>query len=730
MSVLVVVICAPRDEAMCDELVTHLGVLQDAGSLQIWTSRNILPGEDRSSAAHEQIERADIVVALLSAEFVHWEEKQPHVQRALERSAEGSCRLIPVRLRPCIMADSPLARLQVLPRDGRPVTMWDNRDDAWVQIAEALRAIPDAPTGASALPEFLRPRRMSEAERSVLELETQLARRRAMVERGSNPHALDDRIRDLKRTLREGGQLHSGDSLDVDRYFLLRQLGYGGFATVWEAEDRQRGRRVAVKVLHPQLAGKLEFRSRFIRGARVMAGLKHPAIVKILQPPLEDVGFIYFVMELLPKGDLHRAVLQGRILRSDVAPLLRRVGEALTMAHERGHVHRDVSPHNILLDATGEAKLTDFDLVAASGTQNNTHSGAVLGKLIYAPPEVQENPHEADERADVYGLGMTGVFCYYGRELPRTVLVDRDRILKGIESTAVADVLRVAIEPDRRKRFATVRDFCKALHDAVEDGRSPPSVLVVDVHRDEADTRTVTPTSDHEGQATEVDAPSRRLLTSAALAVPPPPVAEMLSPTPPALPPLPSSGGPPHPVSLLPGPPARPPSHALRSAVDHSAEEGSEDPFVGAHISVYARAAGPTALLLTVAAMVPGMMPAAGRLLERAPPSFITVTTMLLFLGLVAAGRSLRGLSGRPGMIACSVLAVLALLTGLALTLLVVEGRAYVQMQISGDPWRIGSARREAYHAVLETWVLWPLGTVVGYGVFWLGQKASRSVRT
>jgi len=155
---------------------------------------------------------------------------------------------------------------------------------------------------------------------------------------------LDLEIINLRRQLREGGQLRAGDSLDDYRYLLVKPLGRGGFAVVWEAYDQLSQQRVAIKVLHSSLAGDSVRRDRFFRGARAMMKLTHPAVVRVLEPEAEDGGFYYFVMEFVPGIDLRRAVLEGRLPKDNVPFLILRISEALADAHEKGMVHRDVKP--------------------------------------------------------------------------------------------------------------------------------------------------------------------------------------------------------------------------------------------------------------------------------------------------------------------------------------------------------------------------------------------------
>jgi eukaryotic-like serine/threonine-protein kinase len=148
-----------------------------------------------------------------------------------------------------------------------------------------------------------------------------------------------------------------------------------------------------------------------------------------------------------------------------------RVGEALSLAHAKGIVHRDVKPANILLDEHGAPKLTDFDLVAVADTTGGTRTGAALGTLLYAAPESLDRPQDADARADVYGLGMTAVFCLSGAELPKAILREPEPVLGGLPcSKAVRGVLRKAIAWERDERFGDVAELCAALDEAALGG--------------------------------------------------------------------------------------------------------------------------------------------------------------------------------------------------------------------------------------------------------------------
>jgi formylglycine-generating enzyme required for sulfatase activity len=303
-------------------------------------------------------------------------------------------------------------------------------------------------------------------------LEHALARKRRLEDAGQPTDDILAELRALKREHRRGGQLRRGDALG-ERYLLIEQIGRGGFATVWRARDSASGDDMAIKVLHPELAGDAVRRQRFFRGARIMTELAHPIVVRIREREAEDDGFFYFVMELVTGGNLQDAVLARRVQREQAMPIILGIGEALAQAHARGHVHRDVKPVNILLTESGEPRLTDFDLVTGQDTTGGTRTGA-LGTFIYAAPEMMDRPQDADARADVYGLGMTIAFMLHGDRLPRKALTARERFIEELGCPpALAAVLKQATAEDPADRHLDAAAFCEALRAATSPG-SPP----------------------------------------------------------------------------------------------------------------------------------------------------------------------------------------------------------------------------------------------------------------
>jgi formylglycine-generating enzyme required for sulfatase activity len=320
-----------------------------------------------------------------------------------------------------------------------------------------------------------RPVYLDEATHFLSErLEAARERQRSLREAGADTSAVDRDIQQLRREMREGGQLRAGDWLGDGRYLLLEPIGRGGFSIVWRAHDSELERDVAIKVLHAELAGDPVRRERFFRGARRMVDLAGDGVVRVLDPHGEDGGYYYIVMELISGGDLRRAVIEKRVRGEAVIPLVLQVGDALARAHARGLVHRDVKPSNILIDEAGSPWLTDFDLVGgAADSTGGTRTDAALGTMGYAAPELMLNAQGASPRADVYGLAMTALFGLHGAELRQLMVYGVAdgvrRIVEGIGcNAAVKGVLERAVSFEEAARYADAKEFCNALRDAWE----------------------------------------------------------------------------------------------------------------------------------------------------------------------------------------------------------------------------------------------------------------------
>ncbi len=190
---------------------------------------------------------------------------------------------------------------------------------------------------------------------------------------------------------------------------LVRELGSGGMSSVYLGRDEVLDRPVAVKILHPDLDDE-ETGALFRREGRTAARLSHPNIVPVFdagEDTLEGREVSYIVMEYVSGGDLKGLINQRGALPE---PMLARLGAdvaaALAHAHERGIVHRDVKPQNVLLDERGNPKLADFGIARALDTTQESRAGSYLGTAAYSSPE-QLQGHKVTPKSDVYSLGAT-----------------------------------------------------------------------------------------------------------------------------------------------------------------------------------------------------------------------------------------------------------------------------------------------------------------------------------
>jgi serine/threonine-protein kinase len=188
------------------------------------------------------------------------------------------------------------------------------------------------------------------------------------------------------------------------RYTVVRKLGAGGMANVYLAEDQELGRRVAIKILNERHANDEQFVERFRREAKNAAALSHPNIVSIYDRG-EAEGTYYIAMEYIDGRSLKELVVsRGPAPLTVAVEYARQVLSALRFAHRHGIVHRDIKPHNVMVDAEGRIKVTDFG-IARAGTSQMTEAGSIVGTAQYLSPE-QARGTNVDQRSDVYSLGI------------------------------------------------------------------------------------------------------------------------------------------------------------------------------------------------------------------------------------------------------------------------------------------------------------------------------------
>jgi eukaryotic-like serine/threonine-protein kinase len=202
------------------------------------------------------------------------------------------------------------------------------------------------------------------------------------------------------------------------RYRILRKLGTGGMANVYLAEDEVLGRRVAIKILNDRHAGDDQFVERFRREAKNAASLSHPNIVSIYDRG-EAEGTYYIAMEYLDGRSLKELIVaRGPAPINLAVDYARQILAAIRFAHRHGIVHRDIKPHNVLVDAEGRLKVTDFG-IARAGASQMTEAGSIIGTAQYLSPE-QAKGAPVDQTSDLYSVGvvlyelLTGVVPFSG----------------------------------------------------------------------------------------------------------------------------------------------------------------------------------------------------------------------------------------------------------------------------------------------------------------------------
>jgi len=266
-----------------------------------------------------------------------------------------------------------------------------------------------------------------------------------------------------------------------DRYRLERELGAGGMATVYLAEDSKHHRQVAIKVMRPEVAAALGA-ERFLREIETTANLRHPHILPLYDSG-EAGGFLYYVMPYVVGESLRdRLSRETQLPLADALQIACEVAEALHHAHRQGVVHRDIKPENILLEA-GHAVVADFGIARAmteAGGERLTRTGLSLGTPLYMSPE-QGSGDAVDARSDLYSLGcvvyetLAGTPPFAG---PTAMALLARHALDPVPPLAsarpgvpghVAEAVVRALAKTPADRFFTVEDFARALR----DGRGP-----------------------------------------------------------------------------------------------------------------------------------------------------------------------------------------------------------------------------------------------------------------
>ncbi len=280
-----------------------------------------------------------------------------------------------------------------------------------------------------------------------------------------------------------------------DRYELEELVGTGGMSSVFRAHDRLLDRKVALKVLHEQYTEDAEYVERFRREARAVAALSHPNIATVIDRG-EHAGRQFIVFEYVDGENLKQ--MMGRRGPAPVATALElamQISRGLSFAHQRGLIHRDVKPQNILMNGDGQAKVTDFGIARSLDVQHGmTQTGTVLGTSDYIAPE-QAQGQRVDEHTDVYSLGVVlyellkdevpfpgenfvAVAMRHINEAPPAIRDTRPDVSPRLEAA-----VHRAMAKRPEDRFQTMVDFCRELEACLAEAQGGVTTAVPAVAR-------------------------------------------------------------------------------------------------------------------------------------------------------------------------------------------------------------------------------------------------------
>jgi TolB-like protein/tRNA A-37 threonylcarbamoyl transferase component Bud32 len=269
----------------------------------------------------------------------------------------------------------------------------------------------------------------------------------------------------------------------ISHYRILEKLGEGGMGVVYKAEDTKLHRFVALKFLHPDLTRDDEAKARFIHEAEAAASLNHPHICTIYEIDEHD-GQSFIAMEFVEGEGLKDRIQKGPLPIDDLLSLTIQIGEGLHEAHEKGIVHRDIKPGNIMLTSRGQAKILDFGLARLGTHTKITKTDKTLGTAAYMSPE-QASGKEVDRRSDIWSLGVvlyemvTGVRPFTGEYEPAVVysiLHDEPEPLTSRRTNVPVELERIvgkALAKEASARYPHVEDMLvdlRALRTATQSG--------------------------------------------------------------------------------------------------------------------------------------------------------------------------------------------------------------------------------------------------------------------
>jgi len=259
----------------------------------------------------------------------------------------------------------------------------------------------------------------------------------------------------------------------IGKYKIIRLIGEGGMASVYEAEHEMLGTKVAIKVLNPILSANAQIKERFRNEAKLMASLDHPNITKVIDFD-EQPQQLSIVMEFLNGEDLNDKIKRnGPLTEKEITDVFSQTLSAFQYAHEKGIVHRDIKPSNIFILKNGHVKILDFGIAKLFGQGNEmTQTGTQMGTPIYMSPEQVKADKSIDHRSDIYSLGVTMFYAINGKPPYNSDTDSQFDIFNKIVYEPLPELpgqgvfielIKKATQKDREQRFQSCKEWINKL---------------------------------------------------------------------------------------------------------------------------------------------------------------------------------------------------------------------------------------------------------------------------
>ena len=255
----------------------------------------------------------------------------------------------------------------------------------------------------------------------------------------------------------------------IGKHKILRLIGEGGMASVYEAEHEMLGTKVAIKVLNPILSTNAQIRERFRNEAKLMASLNHPNITRVIDFD-EQPQQLSIILEFLEGEDLNDKIKrEGALNETQTTEIFSQTLLAFQYAHEQGIVHRDIKPSNIFILPNGQVKVLDFGIAKLFGQGNEmTQTGTQMGTPIYMSPEQVKGDKSIDHRSDIYSLGVTMYFAINGKPPYNAETESQFDIFNKIVFEPLSNffvdskfnaLVLIACQKNREQRFQNCKDW-------------------------------------------------------------------------------------------------------------------------------------------------------------------------------------------------------------------------------------------------------------------------------